>query len=199
MERRAAQREEEEALTHHPLRAGTGCKNNRTPPSRSTSQPATLPHHQFAVISPAVSMKGKRDGTQASLGEILASGGLRDTRGSSLKSRYQRLCVNLLGTQERATEFSVSDCLECPPANGASCLLGVPAKVKTVTLLSVTPEDLAALQTCVDNSGSVFPKAHFSIYKRQGLTNPRPNVLSSQKSEVTFRIGKSFSIFRSSE
>lgn len=41
-ERSAAQREEEEALTHHLLRASTGYKNNRTPPCRSTSQPPCL-------------------------------------------------------------------------------------------------------------------------------------------------------------
>lgn len=114
MERRAAQREEEEALTHHPLRAGTGCKNNRTPPGRSTSQPATLPHHQFAVISPVVSMKGKRDGTwgngyqaenkqgtQEILGEILTPGGLHDTRGSSLKSRNQRVMHGFIRYSEK--------------------------------------------------------------------------------------------------
>lgn len=42
VERRAAQREEEEALTHHLLRAGSAYENSRAPPRRSPSQSPCL-------------------------------------------------------------------------------------------------------------------------------------------------------------
>lgn len=42
-------------------------------------------------------------------------------------------------------------------------------KVETVKLVSITPEELAALQTHVHDGGSVFLKAQFSIYTGKGL------------------------------
>lgn len=123
-ESRASQREGEEALTQHPLSAGTGCKNNSTPcagtpPGRLASPPicSTKPcrGHQreeesWEVGTCPVGRKQVKDPKHL-LEKHSFQGGLCDTGDSSLKNRHKGVRHGFI--RDTASGYrSVWGCLE---------------------------------------------------------------------------------------
>lgn len=116
-------------LTHHPLRAGSGCKNSRTPPRRSTSPPPCLsPTCGHRLCCRHVSRESWRRGHRPDTPRLCCSEkrsfqwGLGDSGDQQQKAHpssagTMELHVDLLGTQQMA----LGSCLEHLPISRTSC------------------------------------------------------------------------------